>query len=104
MLPKAKRLNSANIAELRLKGKRANSALFSVLYRNGLKNRFSVNISKKVYKKAVDRNTAKRKTLAILRDISPIVIGDYSINIRGKINKMNHLEIKNDLIKILCQK
>lgn len=104
MLPQAKRLNSTEIIKLKTTGKRVNSTLFSILYRSGDKNRFSVNISKKVYKNAVDRNTAKRKVLAIIHNISPSINGDYSINIRSKINEISHIEIKNDLEKLLCQK
>lgn len=104
MLPQAKRLNSSKILELKTLGKRVNSTLFSVLYKAGVNNRFSVNISKKTYKRAVDRNTAKRKVLAIIHNISPTINGDYSINIRSKINDIPFLDIKNDLEKILCQK
>lgn len=104
MLPKAKRLNSKTILELKTKGKRVNTTLFSVLYKPEAQSKFSANISKKVYKNAVDRNTAKRKVLSLVRDISPTSTGLYSINIRSAINKLPTIEIKKDLEKLLCQK
>ncbi len=104
MLPRAKRLNSKTILELKTKGKRVNTTLFSVLYKADNDNKFSANISKKVYINAVDRNTAKRKVLSIVRDISPTKSGFYSINIRSQINKIPILDIKKELEQILCQK
>ena len=104
MLPKAKRLNSKTILELKTKGKRVNSTLFSVLYKPDTEIRFAANISKKVYPNAVDRNTSKRKVLSIVRDLSPVKPGLYSINIRSKINKIPIIDIKKELEQILCQK
>ena len=104
MLQKAQRLSSVDILELKKNSKRVMSTLFFVLYTKGDQNRFSVTVPKKIYKNAVDRNTAKRKVSAIISKLSPAVTGDYSINVRFKINDLPHLQIEKEIITLLCQK
>lgn len=104
MLPKAQKLNSKSVTILKKEGKRVKSTLFSVLYKKEKENKFAVTVPKKTYKNAVDRNTAKRKVFAIIRQLSPVSIGHYSFVVYGKINELPFLDIKGDLEKILCQK
>lgn len=106
MLPKTKRLGSKDITKLRTGGKRVNNALFSVLYKASPVSKFSVSVSKKIYKNATDRNTAKRKVLAIIKDISPIITvsAEYSISIRTQINNLTHVVLVKEIKNILCYK
>ncbi|OGI76177.1 hypothetical protein A3C57_00265 [Candidatus Nomurabacteria bacterium RIFCSPHIGHO2_02_FULL_33_12] len=104
MLPKTKRLGSKDITKLYKGGKRVNNALFSVLYKASPISKFSVSVSKKIYKNAIDRNTAKRKVLAIIKDISPAISAEYSISIRTKINDLPHQVLVKEIKNILCQK
>ncbi len=68
MLSKRQRLTRATFEPV-LRGKVYTSASFSlrVVKNNGSKHRFSVVVSKKVAKKAVDRNTLTRRTYAAIR-------------------------------------
>jgi ribonuclease P protein component len=104
MLPKIKRLGSKDITKLYKGGKRVNNTLFSILYKIAPITRFSVSVSKKIYKNAIDRNTAKRKVMAILKDISPTVSAEYSIIIRTKINDLSHKVLVKEIKNILCNK
>lgn len=104
MLPKAQRLSSKEIVELKKNSKRVASTLFSVLYKQGETSRFSVFVPKKVYKSAVGRNTAKRKVISALEKISPMYSGDYSIGVQKPINELPFLEIEKELIRILCHR
>ncbi len=106
MLPKGRKLNAEDLKILRNMGKRVHTTLFSVVYwpaAPGLKEaRFAVSVPKKVYKKAVDRNRAKRRVLSILAGINA-KLGWYEFMIKNPLNSLPYKDIKEEIEKI-CQK
>ena len=104
MLKKQNKLNTKDIKELITAGKRVYGTLFSVVYKPKNTNKFGVTVSKKVYKKAVDRNRAKRRVFGALKDVSPKNIGHYNISVKSKLNTVPFTDISKDLNSVLCQK
>jgi ribonuclease P protein component len=65
--------------------------------------KFSVTVSKKLYKTAVLRNRAKRRVFAILRDISPTKPGYYEFFLKSPIESTSFEELNKEIKNILCR-
>lgn len=101
MIKKNSKLKSLDFKDFNQKNlKTINSQYFRSFYVQKDSLRLAVIISKKVYKKAVDRNKAKRRVYSAIRDIDIKKPGFYKVVITQKINLVNFVEIKKDLQKI----
>jgi len=104
MLKSESKLGSIQLAKLKKEGKRSYSTLFSITFLSNERSKFSVTISKKLYKKAVDRNRAKRRIFAILKDVSPTRTGFYELFLKTSIDVVSFEYLKKEIKNILCQK
>ena len=75
MLRKSRRLTSAEVAEVLKLGKAASSGPIRIKYTpckpGAATSQFSVVVSKKIKKLAVDRNRLRRQMFAVLKNIKP---------------------------------
>ena len=104
MLSKQNKLNSFDLKELKKAGKRVHSTLFSITYLPADISKYSINIPKKLYKKAILRNKAKRRTFAVIKDLNNRKKGHFSLFLKVDIEKISYLNLKADLESVLCQK
>lgn len=104
MLKKESKLGSIDLKKLKKEGKRVYSTLFSVTFLPQTVSKFSVTVSKKLYKSAVLRNKAKRRVFAILKDLTPKSNGFYDFFLKSQIDKVNFTDLAEEVKKILCQK
>lgn len=70
MLAKSQRLSRVQFSTYFKSGKRLHSDFITIVYSPHLTLHGSVVISKKVFKRAVDRNLARRRVYALLRHIT----------------------------------
>lgn len=104
MLSKQNKLNTFDLKELKKAGKRVHSTLFSVTYMASPTQKYGISITKKTYKNAVDRNKAKRRVFAAIKDLNNKKNGYYNLFLKENIDKISYLELKSDLETVLCQK
>ncbi len=86
MLPRSRILRSIEVTKVLKYGKSVSYGQFVFKYIKSIENtstRFSIAPSKKFYKRAVDRNTIKRKIFRLIRDFGEVPSG-YKIVIMTK--------------------
>ena len=83
MLPKRERLSVKDIATLS-SGRSVFGSLLSLRFLSAKETKFSVSVSKKVAKLAVDRNRIRRRVYAATRTVKSLVTKPYSIMIMPK--------------------
>lgn len=106
MLPRQNRLNTFDLKELKLAGKRVHSTLFSITWAESRQNinKYGLSVTKKLYKKAVDRNRAKRRVFSIIRELNNKKNGHFSLFLKANIDNLPYLDLKKEIEGILCQK
>jgi len=106
MLSRQNQLNTFDLKELKLAGKRVHSTLFSITCAESRQNinKYSLSVPKKLYKKAVDRNRAKRRIFAIIKEINNKKNGHFSLFLKVNIDNLPYLGLKKEIEGILCQK
>ena len=100
MLPKSHRLDAEGHKDAALIGKRYFGEYLVLKTLNSKeKSLFSVVVSKKIEKKAVDRNSARRRVYAILRDLYKSVPGPivYIVSLKKSIIAVSHEELKKEI-------
>lgn len=106
MLPRSLRINTSLFKEIMEKGRFSNGKffLFRFVKKEG-KTRFSVAVSKKVAKNAVDRNKIRRRVYSLLRKFVDTTKSDYKIVISVKSgidkadNELLYKELESDFVK-----
>lgn len=96
MLSPRNRLNLSKITSREFKGKKVSDEEFFLIGKEGVDNfKVGISVSKKVAKKAVDRNRIKRLIAESLRN-QKIFAGDLLVIARKNISdlKMNDVKIK----------
>lgn len=110
MLPTAERLKtSQNIERVLKKGKRINSPYFTIYFDRGTDDsppprfRGAVVVGLKVSKKATERNRAKRKIHAAIREYRQNckLAGDFVIILKKEIVNIDYQLIKSEITKCL---
>lgn len=105
MIPKKNRISKEFFEEISKKGKNINSSLFSIKYlKNSLKNSlFSVVVSKKVSKTAVERNLIKRRYKYIINKHKNLIKQGYFIvfYIKKESKNENFSNIQEEFLKTL---
>lgn len=105
MLPKAEKLNALDLKKLRKAGKRIHTTLFSVSYLSQDVTKMAVSVPKKVYKKAIDRNRAKRRVFAALEKLKNVKNkGYFEFMVKMDINNLPFETLQADMKKVLWQK
>lgn len=84
------------------RGRYQSTALFSIHYLPSKRNltRFGIVISKKITKKATERNLLKRRVREIARELQPKIIGKYDIviSIKKPVLEKDFNELRKSII------
>lgn len=104
-MPKKHRLTHADFSEFK-RPRRESGGYFIVSYteRLGSKPKFACVVSKKISPKATERNTIRRRVMAVLRDISASMPGGiYVFTAKKDVKLANFQDILEDLTKIVSK-
>lgn len=103
MLPKQKRLSQAEFSRFFASAKRLHTSFGQILYVPYEVKKASVVVSKKVYKKAVDRNHLRRQLYHLIRDwfTDTDATGVYILITKPQITTLTLTEIKEELYRTL---
>lgn len=97
MLKKANRLNHVSFAKNFATGKRIHNAYTTVIYAPAQGFAAAVVVSKKIYKKAHERNLVRRRFYTIIRNIidsNRNIKGEYIFIIKPTIKNLSKKEFK----------
>lgn len=103
MLKKVHKLNTSEFKEVFNFGKTIKNPLFIIKYKKGQKNfaRFAVVVSKKISKKAVQRNVLKRRFFAALKELYPIFpVSDYIFILNLEVKDLQYKDLLENLKQI----
>lgn len=105
MLRKANRLNRAQFNDVFTSGKRYHSPFVQIIVDKNTPFHGAVVVGKKVYKKAVDRNTLRRRLYGALYRYykTTKVSGTYIIIAKPATKKATRKEILDDIEKVLAK-
>ena len=105
MLKRAERIGRDMFAEISKGGMKIATPLFFVKFRkafpNQSKTRYSVVISKKVEKLAVDRNQSRRRVYAVLGEFDSPVVFNAILFFRTSISKISSADLRMEIKKII---
>lgn len=103
MLKKAHKLNTSEFKEVFNFGKTIKNPLFIIKYKKSKKPfaRFAVVVSKKISKKAVDRNLLKRRVYSAIQEVyTTFSVFDYIFILSSEVKDIQYKDLLENLKQI----